>query len=71
MKCDCYHVIEKKPGKFNGECWGTKEREFCTCEGITENCNFYPERRKMKDTDNISVMTRLEAEEKFNIKIVD
>lgn len=69
MVCDCYHVIEEKPGKFRGECWGTKEREFCTCEGMTESCNFYPERRVMKDT--WPTMTRIQAEEKFYIKIVD
>lgn len=69
MHCDCYHVIEKKFGNFSGECWGTKEREFCTCEGMTESCNFYPERRVMKDT--WSTMTRAQAEEKFHIKIVD
>lgn len=67
--CNCYHVIEKKFGKFSGECWGTKERELCTCEGMTENCNFYPERRAMKNTRPI--MTRVQAEEKFHIKIVD
>ena len=67
LLCDCYHELPN--GK--AECWGTRERELCTCNGMTENCNFYPERRKMKDTDNTPVMTRFEAEKKFNIKIVD
>ena len=39
MVCDCYHVIEKKPGKFSGECWGTKERDRVNCSGYTELCS--------------------------------
>lgn len=25
------------------ECWGTKEREACSCGGTEEKCTFYPE----------------------------
>lgn len=39
MHCDCYHVIEEKPGKFSGECWGTKERDRVNCSGYTELCS--------------------------------
>ena len=39
MRCDCYHVIEEKPGKFRGECWGTKERDQVNCSGYTELCS--------------------------------
>ena len=39
MVCDCYHVIEEKPGKFSGECWGTKERDKVNCSGYTELCS--------------------------------
>lgn len=39
MRCDCYHVIEEKPGKFRGECWGTKERDRVNCSGYTELCS--------------------------------
>ncbi len=39
MFCDCYHVIEEKPGKFSGECWGTKERDRVNCAGYTELCS--------------------------------
>ena len=39
MYCDCYHVIEEKPGKFSGECWGTKERDRVNCAGYTELCS--------------------------------
>lgn len=39
MFCDCYHVIEEKPGKFSGECWGTKEGDRVNCAGYTELCS--------------------------------
>lgn len=39
MHCDYYHVIEEKPGKFSGECWGTKERDRVNCAGYTELCS--------------------------------
>lgn len=45
MVCDCYHVIEEKPGKFSGECWGTKEHERCYCGGNMSHCTYYPEKR--------------------------
>ena len=39
MPCSYYHVIEEKPGKFRGECWGTKERDQVNCLGYTELCS--------------------------------
>lgn len=39
MRCDCYHAIEEKPGKFRGECWGTKERDRVNCSGYIELCS--------------------------------
>lgn len=55
-KCDCYHTRKKLIsghtgfGPYSrwitvGECWGTKERDECTCGGYTNKCNFYPEKR--------------------------
>lgn len=35
-------VIEKEVG----ECWGTKEREECSCGGDRTRCDFYPEVRE-------------------------
>ena len=29
-----------------GECWGTRERDECLCEGDKKKCDFYPEKRK-------------------------
>lgn len=31
--------------QFREECWGTKEREVCSCGGDTTKCTFYPEIR--------------------------
>ena len=36
IKCSCYH--ENDYGK--PRCWGTKEREECTCNGDRTKCNF-------------------------------
>lgn len=44
--CDCYHERENGPHGVIGECWGTREREECSCHGYKEICTFYPERRK-------------------------
>ena len=34
--CDCYHIEYNVP-----VCWGTKEREQCSCMGLKDKCNFY------------------------------
>lgn len=44
--CDCYHERENGPHGVIGECWGTREREECSCYGYKELCTFYPEHRK-------------------------
>lgn len=64
-KCDCFHVQEKltylyhpltgKPLTINsavGVCWGTPERDECTCNGDRRKCNFYPEIRKKAKKEN-------------------
>ena len=35
QRCECYHT-----GHGTAECWGTKEREYCTCLGDKSKCNF-------------------------------
>jgi len=42
--CDCYHIVNTNEG-FKGECWGTREREICRCQGDPKYCDFYPEKR--------------------------
>ena len=39
-KCNCYQEKYNKP-----ECWGTKERDVCSCGGDETKCNFYPSKR--------------------------
>ena len=43
-KCDCYHP----DGGYNNApcCWGTKEKDACSCGGDRSKCDFYPENRK-------------------------
>ena len=35
--CSCY---------FAGECWGTKEKDACSCVGYKELCSIYPDVRE-------------------------
>lgn len=53
-KCNCYHEEKRICGWLSpqvpvtkpvGVCWGTKEREECSCGGDQSKCNFYPEKR--------------------------
>lgn len=49
--CDCYHERESGPHGVISECWGTREREECSCHGYRERCTFYPEHRKSPTTE--------------------
>ena len=39
--CDAYHADKNFLGEI-GVCWGTKEREACSCQGDKTKCDFYP-----------------------------
>nr|DAK83711.1 MAG TPA: hypothetical protein [Caudoviricetes sp.] len=51
-KCECYHTRERtvydpytqslKFAEIEGECWGTNERDICSCKGDECQCDFYP-----------------------------
>lgn len=54
-KCKCYHQQEAFRNIYNpltggtmrqkttvGVCWGTREKEECTCGGDKSKCDFYP-----------------------------
>lgn len=53
FKCDCHHTEQRIMSVDFGAlgtaprtktiqtCWGTKEREECTCDGDKRKCNFY------------------------------
>ena len=49
--CDCYHERDSGPHGVISECWGTREREECSCHGYRELCTFYPEHRKSPTTE--------------------
>lgn len=38
--CECYH-----DGFGGPRCYGTKERESCSCGGDVKKCDFYPNKR--------------------------
>ena len=40
MVCKCYHADKNFLGEI-GVCWGTKERESCSCRGDEAKCDFY------------------------------
>ena len=41
VDCPSYHIIQYNSVFDRRECWGTKEREECTCGGNKLQCNFY------------------------------
>ena len=54
-KCDCYDVAEEIIDWFDdgspkidlvSRCFGTKERDVCSCGGDRSKCDFYPEVRE-------------------------
>lgn len=51
-RCSCYHFYQGA-GVFysDGVCYGTKEREPCSCGGDPVKCDFYPEKRKASICD--------------------
>lgn len=66
-KCKCWEEKRKIIGwdgadnpiysKLNIQiCNGTKEREECSCNGNSEKCTFYPEKRKETKTMNTAEM---------------
>lgn len=65
-RCSAYHErVLKEPrydtitGKIthyvdvtHGECWGTRERDKCDCDGYEYKCSFYPNLRKQAKVNN-------------------
>ena len=61
VDCSCYHDEINFLGK-RGVCWGTKERESCSCGGDAAKCDFYPivreeEKKPVTNADRIRSMT--------------
>ena len=67
MFCDSYTTCYGEP-----RCLGTKEMEPCNCEGDTDKCTFYPEKRNPKTLNATKpTMTREKAEALLGVKIID
>ena len=71
-KCSCHHIEKYYHNGYlrsvRQECWGTKERDECSCGGDRTKCDFYPEVREkalkeieLKFGEWISVEDRLPA----------
>ena len=80
-KCNCYHKTEYITGwespheaitEIRTECWGTPERDYCSCGGDRRKCDFYEDVRKTaikpKFGEWISVDDMLPEIETANIK---
>jgi hypothetical protein len=67
MICECYRDEKNFLGKF-GTCWGTAERDACSCGGDKSKCDFYPnvreeEKKPITNADRIRAMTDEELAE--------
>lgn len=46
-KCEAWHIRGGRlPKGPTYECWGTRERDACSCGGDQMKCDFYPEIRE-------------------------
>lgn len=55
-KCKCWHETPNRK-QVDAECWGTRERDACSCGGDQMKCDFYPEIRvKVKSKPDIKPM---------------
>lgn len=50
-QCDCHHTTtytrcDGLKAFIKHECWGTRERDECSCGGDRTKCDFYPDVRE-------------------------
>lgn len=64
MICECYRAEKNFVGKI-GLCWGTAERDACSCCGDKSKCDFYPSVREegKKPVTNYDRIIRKSPEE--------
>jgi hypothetical protein len=67
MICKCYTAEKNFLGKV-GTCWGTAERDACSCGGDKSKCDFYPnvreaEKKPITNADRIRAMSDEELAE--------
>lgn len=68
-KCDCYHMQKERRYTYHpltgqpiehdvevGVCWGTKERDECSCGGDKAKCDFYSEVREKAKKETLDVV---------------
>lgn len=55
--CPCFVELVYSNASKKCVCFGTKEMEECTCKGLEENCNFYPQKRTKKGF-NVTTKTK-------------
>lgn len=76
-KCSCWkplynYLLENNNIiKTKALCYGTKEREECTCNGDVSRCDFYPEKRKENKTMNTAEMWLKAQEDGMCYEIVN
>ena len=64
MICKCYRAERNFFGEI-GTCWGTSERDACSCGGDRSKCDFYPNVREeeKKPVTNYDSLIRKTLEE--------
>lgn len=70
MICECYRAEKNFFGKI-GTCWGTAERDACSCGGYKSKCDFYPSVREevkkpITNADRIRAMSDEELAKKIS-----
>lgn len=70
MTCKCYRAEKNFLGEI-GLCWGTRERDACSCGGDKSKCDFYPtihsdEKKPLTNADRIRAMTYEELADYFS-----
>lgn len=59
-KCTLWHSEESRfiNGQLYPVCWGTKEKEPCSCGGNKEKCDFYPRIEKKAIINDLPTLVR-------------
>lgn len=75
MICECYRAEKNFLGKV-GLCWGTAERDACSCGGNKSKCDFYPNVREegkkpINNADRIRSMSDEELAKWIRDQIID
>ena len=61
--CNCY--------QNKGECWGTRERDLCSCGGDETKCDFYPEKRAAAQAREVIKNHKCSMDDRFFVEEVE